>query len=97
MPGPLTKDHAYAIAKKLGAEIESASGAHDYAIIYHEGKFVAKFGIRRGSSRNQSHAHIPKDISVGPHFAMELAVCTKSQGDWVKQAKNKGLIPKDKS
>ena len=93
MPGPLTKDHALAIAQKLGAEPAAhASKSHDTMAIYHDDIYVTSFGIRRGSRRNQSHSHIPKDIGVTPHFARELAECSKSLEDWVAKAKECGLI-----
>jgi hypothetical protein len=89
----LTKDHAKAIAAKLGATEQSKKGSpHDIQKIYHDGKLVASFGIRRGSKRNAGHDHIPRDLHVGPHFCLELATCTKYLNDWLSAMTKKQLL-----
>ncbi len=87
----LTKDDAEAIAKKLGASLQDGS-KHQLAIIEHDGKRIAQFGIRRGSRRDQGHDHIPGCIHVRPRDALRLAQCPMSLEDWIKQMKDKGLI-----
>jgi hypothetical protein len=89
----LTKDHARAIATKLGAHERGKKGsAHDIQKIYHEGKLIAHFGIRHGSKRNAGHDHIPKSLHVSPHFCMELATCTKYLNDWLLEVEKHGGI-----
>jgi hypothetical protein len=79
----LTKDHAEAIAKKLKAAV-SPGRAHDIATIRYEGKFVAQFGIRRGSRRDQGHDFVASQIHVSRHQALLLAQCPMSFGEWVQ-------------
>ena len=87
----LTKDDAEAIAKKLGARIKNAK-AHDIAVIEYEGKRITQFGIRRGSRRDQSHAHLPGSLFMKPHDVKEMAICNISYDEWVSLLKEKGLI-----
>ena len=87
----LTKDHANLIAKKLNAEIRSKS-AHDLAIIKHNGKRIAQFGIRRGSNKNQGHNHIPDGVHMTAHDTLLLAQCSISADQWIEMMKRKGLI-----
>jgi hypothetical protein len=89
----LTKDHARAIAAKLGAIQQNKRGSpHDIQKIYFNGKLITYFGIRRGSGRDAGHDHMPKNLHVSPHFCLELATCTKSKSDWLLEMKNKQLI-----
>ena len=87
----LTKDHALFIAKKLNADIRAKS-AHDLAVITHNGKRIAQFGIRRGSNRNQGHNHIPNGVHMNAHDTLLLAQCTISAEQWLEMMKQKGLI-----
>ena len=87
----LTKDHARTIAEKLGAEIQRGR-AHDLAVIKVNGLWVASFGIRHGSRRDQSHDHIPKSINFPPNKCLRLAQCTLNRPDWIKAMKERGLI-----
>jgi hypothetical protein len=88
----LTKDDALNIAKKLHAEIKKQSTHHDYACIYEAGQLVAKFGIRRGSNRNQGHGHIPSALKVRPRQAQDLAHCPMSRAEWIEWMQEKGYI-----
>jgi hypothetical protein len=87
----LTKDHALLIAKKLKADVRPKS-AHDLAVISHEGKRIAQFGIRRGSNKNQGHNHIPNGVHLTPHDTLLLAECSISADEWIDMMKQKGLI-----
>ena len=87
----LTKDHAILIAKKLNAEIRSKS-AHDLAIIAHNGKRTAQFGIRRGSNKNHGHNHIPNGVHMTAHDTLLLAQCSISADEWFEMMKQKGFI-----
>jgi hypothetical protein len=91
----LTKDHAKAIAAKLGATEKPGkkNSPHDIQLIYLGGKLIAHFGIRRGSRRDAGHDHIPKSLHVSPHFCLELATCTKYLDDWLAEMKKRqGII-----
>jgi len=86
----ITKEYAEKIATKLGAADESKPRSeHDEMVIYHEGRFVARFGIRRGSKKSAGHDHIQKNLNVPTRFAKELATCTKSRLEYLEQI---GLI-----
>src|SRR5438309_1051543 len=94
----LNKDDAQEIAKKLKARMHSGS-AHDIAVIEYDGIYVAEFGIRRGSRRDQGHGHIPRAIHLNLRDALSLARCTLSYEQWLQRMKEKGHIeaPADSS
>ena len=79
------------IAAKLGATLNRKRPNHELAVISHDGKFVASFGIRRGSGE-QGHDHIMNAIHVRPREARGLADCNVSQQDWIDAMKEKGII-----
>jgi hypothetical protein len=82
----ITKEHAESIATKLLAKDESKPRSeHDEMVVYHEGRFVARFGIRRGSKKNSGHDHVQKNLNVSTHFAKELATCTKSRLEYLEK------------
>ena|SRR5437868_3130601 len=87
----LTKDHAIDIANKLGAVVNKR-GAHQIAIIYVNGVFVASFGIRHGSRRDAGHDHIPRDIHFPPNKCRRLAECSVTRDDWIEAMREQGLI-----
>jgi len=88
----ITKQHAEAIIKKLQAEIHTKRDAHDLAVVYHNGKRIASFGIRRGSRKNLGHNHISHDLHVSPHTCLGLAQCPVSKDEWLEMMGQKGLI-----
>jgi hypothetical protein len=89
----LTKEHALRIAKKLGATITGGAGkAHDLALIYHEGRLIAHFGIRRGSRKDLGHDHIPAQLYIRAGQARLLAQCPLSRKDWLTILEGKGLL-----
>jgi hypothetical protein len=91
----ITKEYAENIAHKLGAVDESKHGSeHDEMVVYHEGRYVARFGIRRGSKKNAGHDHVQKNLNVSTRFAKELATCTKSRLEYLEKI---GLIPSNSS
>ena len=82
----ITKELALKIAKKLDAVNESDPGdEHDNYNVYHDGRLVVSFGIRRSSQKDKGHDHIPGELQVGPNFAKQLAQCTKSKRDYLEQ------------
>lgn len=88
----ITKDHAIAIAKKLGAELVKKSKRHDIALVSHEGKPIASFGIRRSSRRDIGHSHIPRELQIQYHQALLLGQCPWSRDDYITEMKKKGNI-----
>jgi hypothetical protein len=82
----ITKELALKIVKKLDAvNVSDPGDEHDTYFVYHNGRMVASFGIRRSSQKNKGHDHIPKELQVGPNFAKQLAQCTKSKADYLRQ------------
>ena len=72
----LTKNHAGRIAKKLGATPADKGGrAHDLKEIWHGGRLVAQFGVRRGSRKDIGHDHIPKELGISMRETKDLATC----------------------
>jgi len=88
----ITKELALKIAKKLNAEIVIREGAHDIALVRHEGKLVAQFGIRRGSKKDAGHDHVPEQIFLRPRQARLLGQCPLSREEWVRILTDKGMI-----
>lgn len=89
----ITKELAVKIAKKLKASIiERNNRPHDIAQVYHEGKLIAMFGIRRGSNKNLGHDHIPSQIFVRAKEAKLLGQCPLSREEWIEILKEKGKI-----
>lgn len=89
----ITKELAQKIAKKLGARIVDCSGkAHDRALVFHGGRLIAWFGIRRGSGRDLGHDHVPKQIHVHPRQARLLGQCPLERDDWIAILTEKGIL-----
>lgn len=88
----ITKDDANSIAKKLRAEVDKTRRAHDYALIWHKGELIAKFGIRRGSRRDLGHGHIKQQLFLTQKQVRDLAQCPMSREDWISEMRDKGKI-----
>jgi hypothetical protein len=89
----ITKELALRIVKKLKAEIRPRPNRpHDLACVFEGDKLVAHFGLRRGSSKNLSHDHIPDDLHVRPREARLLGQCPLSRDEWVAILAKKGLV-----
>ena len=91
MADNITKDAAEKIVGKLGAVVESGA-KHDLAKIYHEGREIAQFGVRRGSKRGTPHTDLPGQLYVGKRDCLRLAQCSPSREGWVEIPRSKGLI-----
>jgi hypothetical protein len=89
----ITKELALKIAAKLKADIdERPTRPHDLAKVYHEGRLIAVFGIRRGSKKELGHDHIPRDLHIRPNQARLLGQCPWSKDDWIAALQERGLI-----
>lgn len=88
----ITKELATSIARVLGAEVRSTGKGHDIALIRHEGRVVATFGIRRGSGRDAGHDHVPLQIFLSPHNARRLAQCPMSREECLAEMARSGRL-----
>ena len=89
----ISKQLASRIAKKLRATVRKRSGkAHDLALVYHEGKLIATFGIRRGSRKNLGRDHVPRQLHLRASQARLLGQCPLQREDWIAILAEKGLL-----
>lgn len=89
----ITKELAEQIVRKLGATIDMRKGRpHDLAKVWEGGLLVAMFGIRRGSSKDQGHDHIPDLLHIRPNEAKNLGLCPMSREEWIERLREKGLL-----
>lgn len=71
---PLTNQVAKKALEKLDAKEETPKGAaHPINTIYHEGRLVARTGLRHSSNRDIPVPHVKTDLRVSMHFVLELA------------------------
>jgi hypothetical protein len=89
MGGNITKEMALKISKKLGCAVDTSKKAHDLHTVYHDGKVVASFGVRR-SSKDVGHDHIPTNLDINPSFLKKMAQCFKERDDYLRE---KNLLP----
>jgi len=89
----ITKELAESIARKLHAVCNvKKNRPHDLYVVYHEGRRIAQFGIRRSSRKDQGHDYVPGEIHVSPSQARLLGQCPMSREEWVKEMIKKGVI-----
>jgi hypothetical protein len=88
----ITRELADKIAKKLRAQIRSKGKAHDYALVYHGGKLIASFGIRRGSKKSLGHDHVPGRLYISPRQARLLGQCPLKRAGWLAILDEKGKL-----
>lgn len=89
----LNKTHAEVIARKLGA-VYRQGREHTLAILYVNDVYIAQFGIRHGSKKDQGHDYIAKQIYFPAAKCLRLAQCTLNRPDWIKTLQDRGLISK---
>jgi hypothetical protein len=93
VPTIITKELAESIARKLQAvRNPKKNRPHDLYVVYHGGHRIAHFGIRRSSSKDQGHDHVPGQIHVSPNQARLLGQCPMSRDEWVAEMVRKGVI-----
>ena len=88
----ITKELALKIAEKLQARLVKTKGAHDIWAVWHSGKMIASFGIRRASRKDIGHDYIPGQIFVSPREAALLGHCPMSRQQWIEVLTEKGRI-----
>ncbi len=86
----INQDDARNIAKKLGIEPKPGSN-HDNVAVWYKGKYVARYGIRRGS-RQQAHSYIPQQLYISARQAKDLSRCPMSAADYFRTLIDKGLL-----
>ncbi len=92
---PIDKQHAKNIARKLKATIDKSGSAHDIAFIYHEGRLIASFGIRRGSKKSLGHGHITNDLNLSQRDTLLLANCPMSWDEWIQHMTGGDEVPEE--
>lgn len=82
---------AWAIQKKLEAQVEDGRGPHTQVKFWHNGVLVIQFGIRRGSGE-LGHGHLPKDMKISQKECREFRQCSLSVQGYVEILRQKGVI-----
>lgn len=88
-----TQQDARAIAKKLGAEVQTKK-KHDMAVVRYHGRIVAHYGIRR-ASREVGHDHIPHQLYISRQQALVLAQCSRDRDGYFAVLREQGLLPEE--
>jgi hypothetical protein len=86
----IDKNDAENIATKLAAKRRERR-KHTQVLVWHEGKLVARYGIRRGSG-SPGHAYVPKELHVSEQQAQDLADCPMSAERYFEILAQKGLL-----
>lgn len=90
----ITKELALKIRDKLGAtSITTKNDAHDVYGVFHNGRLIAHFGIRRGSKKDAGHDHVQKSLNVPTGFAKQIGICTRYLEDYLTHLRTQGLLP----
>jgi hypothetical protein len=90
---PFVQSDAWAIQKKLGAEVHESTRHHILIRFWHKGVIATQFGIRRGSGE-LGHGHIPKDMKISQKECREFRKCNISLEEYVNILQDKGYIAK---
>ena len=85
---PFTQNDARKIADKLGATMENRS-KHDFAVVKHNGKIIAKYGITR-ASKEKNHGHIPGQLGISSSEVRKLADCSISKAGYFSLRERNG-------
>jgi hypothetical protein len=87
----ITKELAIKICDKLqGVLMPTKNAVHDVYGVYYNNQLIAQFGIRHGSNKEAGHDHIQKALNVSTGFTKQLAICTKSREDYLRE---RDLLP----
>jgi hypothetical protein len=88
---PLDSSDAWAIQKKLKAEVDSSARRHILVKFWHKGILLVQFGIRRGSGE-LGHGFIPREMKISQKQCREFRQCTLSVEAYLEILKSKGLV-----
>ena len=88
----ITKELAIKIKKKLKAQVLGETKAHQIVGVFHKGKLILEFGIRRSSNKEKGHDHISGLLFVSTHQARSLGQCPMSRKEWLEIIEDKGLV-----
>lgn len=86
------QEDAWAIQKKLGAEVEKGSRNHTMIRFRVNGVIACQFGIRR-SSKDVGHGYIPKEMKISQKECREFRQCTMSVDTYITILREKGVLP----
>lgn len=87
----ITKELAIKIRDKLAARsLTTKNDEHDEYGIFHNGRLIASFGIRRGSKKDAGHDHVQKELNVSTGFAKQIGICKRYLDDYLRA---QGLLP----
>ena len=87
----LTKDDAYAIAKKFGVEVKDRS-KHKRVKVYCGKYFVGAYGISYGSGE-KSFDYIPGQIKMTMAQAKDFIECSLTVDKFCDDLREQGIIP----
>ena len=86
----LTQDDAQGIARKLNAEFRQGR-RHELAVFRYKGKYIAQFGISRGS-KPQPHDYVARQLFLSRGQCREFLDCSMTLDDYVEMLRRKGLL-----
>jgi len=96
MAGIITKQLAEAIVRTLGAAKHSKKNRpHDLYTLSYRGQVIVRFGVRRGSAKDQGHNHIPGQIHLSPHDARAFGECGRTLEWYIQELIAKGIIEEE--
>ena len=87
----LTKDDAYAVAGKFGAEVVNRTN-HERVKVYCNGHFVGSYGISRGS-HEKPFDYIARQIHLTLKQTKDFARCKLTKDQVCEILRNNGVIP----
>jgi hypothetical protein len=89
----ITKEIALEIVRKLGAVKNSKKNRpHDVYTFIHRGQVVARFGIRRSSSKDQGHDYISGAMHISTTEAKTFGICGHTLQWYISEMIRKGVI-----
>lgn len=88
---PLKGKEAEVIAGKLSEKTDiNRNPPHIRATIRYNGKAIGQFGWRH--DKKASNGHIPHELRISPHDALEMAKCNINYDGYIELLKKKKLL-----
>ncbi|MDE0405470.1 MAG: hypothetical protein OXI53_09190 [Nitrospira sp.] len=88
----LTKEDAYAVAKKFGSKVDNGTN-HDRVKVYCEGHLVGSYGISRGT-REKKFDYIARQIYLTLKQTKDFARCALTKDQVCDILRENGTIPR---